>query len=238
VGQHRGSTTATGHPVGYEWARCLGCGCGRTPVLLAPPQYSPLQHGLLKEWNYKNSKSHMNYSVSAPSSDFKRLDDYSRQLCSKELSEKSRGCGRDTSHKLFDSKVEIVCQEELRRCLTNTIGQTCKVEFDKGEESREIDKCIGQLYQEELSDISECYGEVTCQGRLDSNVERIRQEEVKCQTNAVGQACKVEFDIGEESREIDKCIGQLYREELSDTSECCGEVTFQRRLDSKVERIL
>ena len=64
---------------------------------------------------------------------------------SKELLEKIRVCGRDTCNEFFHSKVEIVCQEEFRRCQTNTIGQACKAEFDKGEESRETDKLIGQL---------------------------------------------------------------------------------------------
>ena len=86
------------------------------------------------------------------------------------------------------------CQEEVGRCQTNAIGQECKVEFEGHIELRELVECVRQLHRGELSDRSECYGEVTCQGRLDSNVERICQEEVRCQTNAIGQGCKFEFE--------------------------------------------
>ena len=109
----------------------------------------------------------------------------------------------------LDSKVKRIRQGENRRCQTNAIGQGCKVEFDGHIESRELDECVRQLHRGELSDRSECYGEVTCQWQLDSNIERIL-EEVRCQTNAIHQESKVEFEGHIESRELDECVWQLY----------------------------
>ena len=153
------------------------------------------------------------------------------------MSDRSECYGEVTCQGRLDSKIERIRQEEVR-CQTNAIGQECKVEFEGHIETRELDKCVRQLYREELSDRIECYGEDTCQGRLDSSFNRILQEEVRrCQTNAIDQKCKVEFEGHIECRELDECVRQSYREELSDKSECYGEVTCQGQLDSNVEKI-
>ena len=63
-----------------------------------------------------------------------------RHVCTNELSERDSFYGREISHEELDSRIERICQEEFERCQTNAIGQACKVEFDKHNESRELEE--------------------------------------------------------------------------------------------------